>query len=380
MIAPPPAVVCVGHALKETLGAVDAGRALAEGVRQAGATVARVLALSDGGDGFLDAMAEAWPGAQRRTAPARDALGRPIEAEWLFDPATRHAAIESARACGLALIAPAERDVAASGTSGVADLLLAARDAGAQVAHVGLGGSATTDGGLGLIASLVCEGCALTAEDLIDGHHAPIVDARRSLGGMALVAYSDVTNPLLGPHGCARVFGPQKGASPELVAALDAALDGYADTVERALGEPGLRDRPGAGAAGGLGFALMALGARLRPGAEALLDALAFDDSLRAADIVVTCEGRFDATSLRGKAPWVVAMRARQDGCRALLLGGTVDPAAAIQARAAGIEIVEFAPNLPRERRAADSPRLMAEALARVLSSTISPTEPPPHG
>lgn len=365
-----PAVLCVGHALKESVGARAAGLALAEGARRANTRVVRTLTLSDGGDGFLDAMAEAWPAARRRSSPTRDALGRAIMGEWLYDPSQKRAAIESARACGLALIAPGNRDVARSGTAGLAELLLAARDAGATVAHVGLGGSATTDGGLGMLMALTCEGCSPTAEDLIDGHHAPIADARRSLGGMALVAYSDVTNPLTGANGCARTFGPQKGASPELVAALDAALGAHADRIEAELALPGLRDQPGAGAAGGLGFGMLALGARLQPGAEALLDALHFDDSLQDADIVVTCEGRFDATSRHGKAPWVVATRARQAGRRAILLCGTSDAANIAAARKAGVEVIEFAPKLPPERRASDSPRLMAEALCRVLETT----------
>ena len=253
-----------------TLSPAAAARALGEGW-SAGAPGDEVdlCPLSDGGPGLVEVLQTALPGSTVVPVVVEDALARPVDATVLLDGRTAY--VESALACGLHLLAPEERDPRAATTYGVGQLLLAALDAGATRIVVGLGGSATNDGGAGMLAALGLGRVDAAGQQLAPGGTALAdavalsgeLDAR--LAGVELLAATDVDAPLLGPRGASAVFGPQKGATPDDVRALDAALGRWADVLEDALGVQ-VRDAPGAGAAGGLGAALLALGAAREPG------------------------------------------------------------------------------------------------------------------
>lgn len=311
-----------------TLSAAEAAAALARGwarARPGDELVA--VPMADGGEGTLAVVADGVPGARRVQVEVADARGRPRLATWLRLP-DGAALIEAAEACGLSRLAPAERDPLQTTSYGVGQLLRAAAEAGAARLVVGLGGSATVDGGAGLAIAL---GAVLRRADgnrlRVGGRSVgEVVSAQPSAPlGVGVIVAGDVSNPLLGPSGAARVFGPQKGAAPEAVALLEAGLEAFADVLERDLPGGPWRDRPGAGAAGGLGFALLALtGARIVPGAAAVADLLGLESALRGATAVVTGEGSLDASSAGGKAPLHVLARGRAHGARVLAVAGRV--------------------------------------------------------
>lgn len=311
-----------------TLSAVQAADAVADGWRRTSPADDVVpVPLSDGGPGLVEVLARVRPTAELRRVVVEDPLGRPVPAHWLLDGST--AWIESAAACGLHLLSRAERDPRRTTTYGVGQLVLAALDAGASRLVVGLGGSATNDGGAGLLTALGLDrldagrrpldpgGAALARCALLSGRPDP------RLGDVELVAGTDVDAPLLGLRGASAVFGPQKGASREDVLELDAALTRWADVLEAHL-HVAVRDRPGAGAAGGLGAALLALGGRRESGLSMVSDAVRLDDQVAGADLVVTGEGTFDATSLTGKVVGGVAALAAAHAVPCLVLAGQV--------------------------------------------------------
>lgn len=311
-----------------TSSAVDAAAALAAGW-SAVAPGDRLLLrpLADGGPGFLDVLAGPT-GGRRLPVSTVDPLGRPA-AGWVL-LAGRTAYLESAQACGLHLLAPGERDPKLTTSYGLAALLAAAVAAGAGELVVGLGGSGTNDAGAGMLAGLGAGpldpagtplrygGAALAGVDRLAG----VPDLR----GAALVAATDVDHPLLGRHGATATFGPQKGATGPDLAVLEAALARFAPVLERDLPgcPPGLADLPGAGAAGGLGAALLALGARRESGIGLVRRLTGLDGALAGADLVVTGEGSFDEQSVRGKVVAGVAGAARQRGVPCLVVAGQV--------------------------------------------------------
>jgi glycerate kinase len=318
-----------------TLSAVEAAEAIAAGWRRsAPADDLVAVPVSDGGPGFLDVLAASL-GGQRRTHAVSGPLGRPVLGEWLLAPdGTGY--VESAQAAGLHLVAPQERDPARATSYGVGELLAAALDAGARRVVVGLGGSATNDGGAGALAALGLQPAeALRAGALVLGA-LEAVDPGALRTVPHLVAATDVDNPLLGPAGASAVFGPQKGAGPDLVQRLDAALARWHEVLRRALPAADAA-APGAGAAGGLGYALLALGASRSPGIGLVLDAVGLRRQVAAADLVVTGEGAFDWQSLRGKAAAGVAVTAAEAGVPCLVLAGQVTVGRREQA-AAGID------------------------------------------
>jgi len=311
-----------------TSSAVDAAAALAAGWSSV-APGDRLLQrpLADGGPGFLEVLAGPT-GGRRLPVSTVDPLGRPADGEVLL--AGRTAYLESAQACGLHLLAPAERDPRLTSSYGLAALLAAALAAGAGELVVGLGGSGTNDAGAGMLAGLGAGpvdpagnplrygGAALAGVDRLAG----VPDLR----GAALVAATDVDHPLLGPHGATATFGPQKGATWADLAVLEAALARFAPVLERDLPgcPPGLAGLPGAGAAGGLGAALLALGARRESGIGLVRRLTGLDAALARADLVVTGEGSFDDQSVRGKVVAGVAGAARQRGVPCLVVAGRV--------------------------------------------------------
>ena len=283
-----------------TLTAREAADAIATGWRDAKPDdVVAQRPLADGGPGFVDVL-HAATGGDIRHVRVTGPLGEPVEARWLSVHTGGHrtAYIESAEACGLHLV-PAELRAQACETAttrGVGELIAAAA-ADNDVITVGLGGSGTTDGGAGMLAALA--------------------DAAVDLAGISLVAASDVENPLLGPHGAARTFGPQKGASPEAVERLEATLAAM-DVLAP------VADKPGAGAAGGLGAALLSLGATMTSGAGLVRDLTGLDAALDDADVVITGEGSFDWQSLRGKLITAVAAGAAERGIPCVAIAGQV--------------------------------------------------------
>ncbi len=312
-----------------TLSAAAAAAAMADGWRRrAPGDDLRLVPLSDGGPGMVEVLLTALPDAQLVPVQVEDPLARPVTAAVLLDGTTAY--VESAQACGLHLLAPDERDPLVTTTYGVGQLLAAALDAGATRIVVGLGGSATNDGGAGMLAALGLGrvdaagarlpwgGAALARCDRLVGEVDPRVAA------VELVAATDVDARLLGLRGASALFGPQKGASPEDVALLEGALTRWADVLEGALGTR-VRDRSGAGAAGGLGAALMALGARREPGIALVRELVGLDAHLAGADLVLTGEGAFDVTSLAGKVVHGVALAAATEAVPVVVLAGSVE-------------------------------------------------------
>nr|MDT0658947.1 glycerate kinase [Micromonospora sp. DSM 115978] len=324
-----------------TLPAPEVAAAVIDGWRAiapADELVARPL--SDGGPGFVAVLAGSMPGARLLAVPTVDPLGRSAQGEILLTEATAY--VESAQACGLHLLAEAERDPKAATSYGLGLLVLAAVEAGARRVVVGLGGSAVNDAGAGMLA-------ALTAGPLDEAGYAlpyggaPLAAVAGLAGpprlrGVELVAATDVDNPLTGLHGASNVFGPQKGASRADVLLLDAALERFAGVLERELPTcpPGLAGRPGAGAAGGLGAAVLALGGRCESGIDLVSTLIGLPGQLDVADLVITGEGSFDHQSLRGKVVAGVAGAARDRGLPCVVLAGRVSTGRR-EAAAAGV-------------------------------------------
>lgn len=316
---------------KGSLTAVEAAAAIATGVTRAlpAATVEQ-LPLADGGPGTVAAVATA-AGGELRQAPCRDPLGRPRTAVFALLDNGRTALIEMAAAAGLTLLRPEERDVKRTSTEGVGDLIRAALDAGARRIVLGLGGSATNDGGSGMARALGVRFLDGDGRELPPGGAAlahlarvDITGLDPRLRGVEVIGATDVRNPLCGPQGASAVYGPQKGATPADVAELDAALRRYAAVLRRDLGVT-VADLPGAGAAGGLGAALVAfLGATLRSGFDLVADVVRLEPRLARADLVVTGEGCLDGQSLFGKTTVGVARLARRHGVPVVALCGAL--------------------------------------------------------
>ncbi len=315
-------ILIAPDSFKGSLTSVAVARALAVGWHRARPDDRILLCpLADGGEGTLEAIAAAG-GWAWRTATVQDPLRRPIEARWLRSDDGERAAVEMAEASGLSRLTTDERDAVAASSVGTGELIRAAIDAGTRQVVLGIGGSATTDGGAGLLSGLGATADRDAASVDLAG-----LDAR--LAAIDLEVACDVANPLLGSTGAAAVYGPQKGATPDLVADLDARLDRYADALDDASGRRERRSA-GAGAAGGVGYALLSIQDRfgrfaLRPGVELVMAATDFDERLSRADIVITGEGRIDAQTGFGKTALGVAQRAAAAGVPCVAVGGGVE-------------------------------------------------------
>jgi len=286
--------------------------------------------MADGGEGTVESVLAACRGELRRTE-VRGPLGSPVPAAWGWLPESHTAIIEMAEASGLQLVAPGQRDACNSSTFGTGELIRAALDAGAQRVILAIGGSATNDGGAGAMQALGVKLADAQGQTLAAGGLALAQLARIDLSGidprLAQVRFdiaADVNNPLCGPHGASAIFGPQKGAMPEQVEQLDSALGHFADHCANVL-DKDVRDEPGSGAAGGLGFAAKAfLGAQFKAGVEVVAELVGLAEAVAGADLVITGEGRFDAQTLRGKTPFGVAKIARQQGVPVIVIAGTL--------------------------------------------------------
>ncbi|MCH6172033.1 glycerate kinase [Pseudonocardia alaniniphila] len=334
-------VVVAPDSFGGTLSATAAADAIAAGWRRSAPDDdLRLLPLADGGTGFVEVLHAAL-GGEWHELDVTGPFGDPVHARWLRIGSTAY--LESAAACGLHFV-PRDRRVPDTArtvtTRGVGELVASARDAGVTEVVIGLGGSATTDGGAGMLAALG----AVTVDDA--GKPLPLggaalarsarLDGLPELGGVRLVAAADVDNPLLGEHGAAAVFGPQKGADADAVAELDAALARFADVLAAGLGTD-VRDEPGAGAAGGLGAALLACGAGRVSGAGLVRELVGLDAELDKAQLAITGEGSFDWQSLRGKLITAVAKGAAERGVPCIVMAGQVSVGRR-EAAAVGVE------------------------------------------
>lgn len=312
-------LVIAPDSFKGSLTSVEVATALANGWRSARPDDEVSLApLADGGEGTLVAIAAAG-GWAWRTAHATDPIGRPLEARWLRSAGGARAVVELAEASGLSRLAAVERDPVGASTRGTGEVLRAVLDDGIRAITLGIGGSATTDGGAGILRALgaVIDDSGVDLDDL---------DAR--LAAVDLRIACDVTNPLLGPRGAAATYGPQKGASPQQVADLDASLSEYADGLRAATGRDE-RETPGAGAAGGTAFGLLSVADRFRsvrlvPGVDVVMEETGLRDKLAGADLVLTGEGRIDEQTAFGKTALGVARLANAAGVRCIAVGGGV--------------------------------------------------------
>jgi glycerate kinase len=325
-------VVVAPQSLKGSLSAAQAGQAIARGVREVypDAEIS-IVPVADGGEGTAQALVDASGGRllQREvTGP----LGTPVRAFFGVMGDGRTAVIEMAASSGLPLVPPEQRDPRVTTTYGVGELILAALDEGCTHFIIGIGGSATNDGGAGMAQALGARLLDAQGRDLAFGGaalagleriEADRMDAR--LQRCSFEVASDVTNPLCGPTGASAVYGPQKGATPTIVAELDAALAHYAHIIERDLGQA-VQNIPGAGAAGGLGAGLLAfLHATMRPGAQIVLEAVRLEERLREADLAITAEGRLDSQTAYGKSVGAVAALAKKYGLPVLTIAGGLE-------------------------------------------------------
>ena len=324
-------IVIAPDSFKDSLSAEKVADAIAVGLAEVFPRAQLVKCpMADGGEGTVEAIVAAGNGQLRRNQ-VQGPLGAPVEAHWGWLPDSHTAIIEMAEASGLQLVAPGQRDACVSSTFGTGELIRAALDAGARRVILAIGGSATNDAGAGALQAL---GLGLFDEQgnsLARGGLALARLARIDLGGLdprlARVRFeiaADVNNPLCGEQGASAIFGPQKGASPEQVRLLDQALGHFADHCARVLPKD-VRQEPGSGAAGGLGFAAKAFfGAQFRAGVEVVAELVGLAEAVKGADLVITGEGRFDAQTLRGKTPFGVARIARAQGVPVVVLAGTL--------------------------------------------------------
>lgn len=358
-------VVLAPDKFSGTLSAAETARTLAEGWRRARPDDEVVaVPMADGGEGTLDVVAAAVPQARWFEVEVADPLGIATHAQWLLLP-DGTALVESARACGLGLLPPERRDPLRATTYGVGQLIAAAERAGARRILVGLGGSATVDGGAGMAIAL---GHRLLRAD---GNGVKVgalwlrdLERIQPRGPLSVPVYglADVDSPLLGERGAVAVFAPQKGARREDLPVLERALERIADVAERDLDGGPWRDLPGAGAAGGLGFGLTAFcGAALESGAERVAQLVGLEAALADADAVVTGEGALDGQTSAGKVAAHVLAVARARGIPALAVAGRIEDGAG----AAFDATAELGPE-GRERAAelvAERARELAEGL-----------------
>ncbi|GLH71110.1 glycerate kinase [Geothrix rubra] len=322
-------IIVAPDSFKGSLSAVAAARAMGRGIRAVFPEAEVVeLPIADGGEGTVEALVAATGGALR-LAEVRGPLGDPVRAAWGVLGDGRTAAIEMAAASGLTLVPEGRRDPRLASTFGSGELVKAALDGGYRRLVLGIGGSATNDGGAGCARALGVRFLDEAGRDLPEGGAALTRLARVELAGLdprlaetELLVACDVDNPLCGPRGASAVYGPQKGATPEVVRELDAALNVFARKATRATGRD-VAEVAGAGAAGGLGAGLLFFTpARLRPGVEIVLEAVGFEAQVRGAAFVFTGEGRTDAQTAMGKAPVGVAAAARRQGVPVVCLSG----------------------------------------------------------
>ena len=340
-----------------------------------------MIPVADGGDGTLQALVDSSNG-EVRTASVEDAIGRTIEADWGALGNGTTAVIEVANAVGLARLAQDERDVRNASTYGVGQLFTVALDAGFTDFIIGVGGSATNDGGAGMMQAMGGKLTDASGADLPRGGvalsdlaHIDVSELDPRMADVNVVVACDVNNPLCGPQGASAIFGPQKGATTEDIQDLDAALDNFAQVIATDL-RTDVAEIPGAGASGGLGAGLMGFfDARLRLGADIVLEAVELEKHLVDADLVIVGEGQFDRSTVFNKSPVAVAQRAKRNGTPVIGIAGSLG-AGYQEVHEHGIDAVFSLVNRPMSLKAAmeDTRRLVAiatEEACRAISLSI---------
>ena len=336
---------------KGSLSSMEAGRAIGEGVRRAYPEAEiHVCPMADGGEGTVEALTEGM-GGTIRSIRVTGPTGQPIQASYGIISTSGTAVLEMAAAAGLPLVPKGERDPRRTTTYGVGEMIRDAIHRGCRKFIIGIGGSATNDAGIGMLQAL---GASITdakgrpvpygAEGLREAAHIDMGGMLKELQECTFRIACDVNNPLCGPRGCAAVYGPQKGATPEMVRDMDRWMEQYADLVKSVFpgADPSL---PGAGAAGGIGFGFSVfLKARLEPGVQIVLDETQVAKHIQDSDFVITGEGRLDAQTLQGKAPAGVALLARKFSVPVIAMAGSVTKDA-VQCNQKGIDA--FFPILP---------------------------------
>ena len=368
-------IVIAPQTFKGSISALDAARAMREGVMRALPEAETTLApVADGGDGTLETLVEG-SGGEIRQVEVCGPLGERRSAEWgaMGDGAT--AVVEMARTSGLALVPLEKRDPLRATTYGLGEAIRAALDDGFRRFVVGIGGSATNDAGAGMAQALGARLLDANGDELERGGAALAGLDRIDLSGIepraaeaSFLVACDVSNPLTGPEGASAIYGPQKGATPEMVAALDAALVNFAEVARRDLGVE-VENLSGAGAAGGLGGGMVAfLNAELRAGVDIVLDTVGLDETLAGADLVITGEGALDYQTVYQKAPVGVAERASKLGIPTIAVAGTLGEGYHLT-REHGIESAVAIPNGPMslDEASARAHELIADATERAM-------------
>ena len=369
----PVKIVCAPDSFKESISAVAAARAMAEGIRAVMPdAIVDTCPVGDGGEGTLDALLESIHGEKKSTT-ARNAFGVAVRAGFGHFSGPERSYVESAEVVGLQSIPAHERRVMKASSYGVGELLLAA--SGTRSILVGVGGSASNDGGCGMAQAIGCRflddrGIEMTApmcgELLREITHVDISTLDARLAGCRIEVACDVTNPLTGPNGAAFVFAPQKGATASEVVELDSGLQHLAEVVHRDLGVD-IAAEAGSGAAGGLAGGLIAFaGATLRSGIEAVLAAVGFDERIRTADLCLTGEGRLDAQTLSGKACAGVAGAAADYGVPTVALVGSASDGAARSPGTGLDDVVVIGEGMSKAASMANVETLLATAAGRI--------------
>lgn len=322
-------IVIAPDSFKESLSALNVARAIEAGFREIYPQAEYVkVPMADGGEGTVESMVEASHGSYRYT-DVMGPLGQTVNARWGLMGDGKTAIIEMAAASGLHHVPLAQRNPLLTTSYGTGELIVTALASGVENIILGIGGSATNDGGAGMMQALGAQLLDEKGQALAHGGGAPDSVARIDLSGLhpglahvTLTVACDVNNPLCGPTGASAVFGPQKGATPEMVARLDAVLDNWGQVMAQTGGRD-VRNIPGAGAAGGMGAALVGLlNATLRPGVEIVVQALKLDYHVKDATLVITGEGRLDSQSICGKTPIGVATVAKRHNKPVIALAG----------------------------------------------------------
>lgn len=361
---------------KGSLGSAEVAKSIAAGLRDVlpDATI-ELAPMADGGEGTAEVICDALGGIWV-PCPAHDPLERALEARYAWIGHSKLAVIEMSETAGMRRLREDERDPLRASTFGVGEMLLAATERGAHQIMIGLGGSATNDGGLGMARALGFRFLSAggdVIESAADLSALKRIEQPNVLKLSRMIAAVDVRNPLLGENGAARVFGSQKGATPEQIELLERALTKLADAVARDLGCD-FRDATGAGAAGGLGFGLMSFcGAEIQSGFDVVAESIGLEAKIRNTDIVITGEGSLDGQTLAGKTPAGLSGLARKLGKRVFAIVGRASEGRQVTELFDGVQILTSA-GLSEQESIARAPELLRQE-ARKLATALAETK-----